>query len=77
MISVVIPTRGSGDFSKLIELLASLSAQTMQPAEILIIIDFDVAKRPLQEAIEQANLSLSGCEVVCQDGYGITSARNR
>jgi glycosyltransferase involved in cell wall biosynthesis len=76
MISVIIPTRWSGDFSKLLRLLESLEKQTLQADEILIVIDFDVARKPLTDAIQTAECDTQNCKVVSQDGYGICAARN-
>lgn len=75
MISVVIPTRWIQPFDKLNKLLDSLSAQHLPVQEILIIIDFDVSKTPLQKAFPHETYSL--VTIHCQDGYGVSSARNR
>ncbi len=76
MISVVIPTRGRGDFSKLIDLLRSLEQQTLQAEEILIIIDFDIPKKPLLHAIKESKLRLHSMQILNQDGYRLSAARN-
>jgi len=81
MISVIIPTRWTWSFDKLKRLLQSLALQTIIPTQVLIIIDFDVPKKPLQDMITEwcNNYSLwdtLGIEICCQDGYGVSSARN-
>lgn len=81
MISIIIPTRWSWDFSKLWNLLQSLDNQTLKAEEILIIIDFDIPKKPLQDflwkidSVSQELLMIT--RVICQDGYGVGAARNR
>lgn len=81
MISVVIPTRGTGDFTKLTNLLNSLKEQTLQPEEILIIIDFDVPQKSLRELLHAfAKTSRDAAKMnivlVSQDGYRVSAARN-
>lgn len=84
MISIIVPTRWIWDFTKLANLLKSLDNQTMQPEEILIIIDFDIPKKPLQTFLWDCHVTyhislrlLAMTRVVCQDGYGVSAARNR
>ena len=81
MISVVIPTRGTGDFTKLIHLLNSLKEQTLQPEEILVVIDFDVPQKPLKELLREfvkTDLHAAKMNIVLlnQDGYRVSAARN-
>lgn len=83
MISAIIPTRWSWNFDKLKNLLISLEAQILSPEEILIIIDFDVPRKPLLDFIVScvADASLweafsDKIKIECQDAYGVSSARN-
>ena len=75
MISVIIPTRWIGSFDKLKRLLDSFSTQTLPVQEILIIIDFDTPKKPLQQMLLHEKYSL--VTLYCQEWYGVSSARNR
>ncbi|MFA7284525.1 MAG: glycosyltransferase family 2 protein [Candidatus Absconditabacterales bacterium] len=81
MISVVIPTRGTGDFTKLTHLLNSLKEQTLQAEEILIIIDFDVPQRPLKTLLHDftkgdRHATSMNIALLNQDGYRVSAARN-
>jgi len=84
MISIIIPTRWTWDFTKLWNLLKSLDNQTMKPEEILIIIDFDIPRVPLLNFLGECNTrfwisweTVGLTKVVCQEWYYVSAARNR
>jgi glycosyltransferase involved in cell wall biosynthesis len=55
--------------------LESLKKQTITPSQVIIVIDFDVAKTPLLEKISKIKFDFE-VKVVTQNGYGVCAARN-
>ena len=55
--------------------MESLKKQTITPSQVIIVIDFDVAKTPLLEKISKIKFDFE-VKVVTQNGYGVCAARN-
>lgn len=55
--------------------MESLKKQTIAPSQVIIVIDFDVAKTPLLEKISKIKFDFE-VKVVTQNGYGVCAARN-